>query len=122
MGFARQVYSSFFCFVKLHFYSSSFKIFPSSKIDFWPFLKWQKMDFSQKKFFFREIALFDFTIFLAWTFFNFLSHCVVLRPLWRSLCNQFFFIIFDTLRCDIHVTFLPSGRPRPCRVLCFCFC
>ena len=28
----------------------SFKLFPSSKIDLWPFLKWQKMDFGQKNF------------------------------------------------------------------------
>ena len=27
----------------------SFKLFPSSKIDFWPFLKLQKMEFGQKK-------------------------------------------------------------------------
>ena len=40
--------------------------FPSSKIDFWPFLKLQKMEFSTKKF--REIDLFDFTSFLAWIF------------------------------------------------------
>ena len=37
-----------------------FKLFLSSKIDFWPFLKLQKMEFGQK-FFFREIELFDFT-------------------------------------------------------------
>ena len=44
----------------------SFELFPSSKIDFWPFLKLQKM----------EIDLFDFTSFLAWTFLNFLASCV----------------------------------------------
>ena len=45
----------------------SFKLFPSSKTDFWPFLKLQKMDFGQKKF--REIDLVDFTSFcLAWIF------------------------------------------------------
>ena len=37
----------------------SFKLFPSSKIDFWPFLKLQKMEFGQK--IFREIDLFEFT-------------------------------------------------------------
>ena len=36
-------------------------------MDFWPFLKLQKMDFGQKNF--REIDLFDFTIFFAWTYF-----------------------------------------------------
>ena len=37
--------------------------FTSSKIDFWSFLKLQKMEFGQK--FIREIDLFDFTNFLA---------------------------------------------------------
>ena len=51
-----------------------FGSFPSSKIVFCPFLKLQKMEFDQK--IFREIDLFDFTSFLAWTFLNFLAHCV----------------------------------------------
>ena len=38
-----------------------FGSFPSSKIDFWPFLKSQKMEFAQK--IIREIDLFDFTSF-----------------------------------------------------------
>ena len=37
--------------------------FPCSKIYFWPFLKWQKMKFGQKKI--REIELFDFTSFFC---------------------------------------------------------
>ena len=41
----------------------------SSKNDFWPFLKSQKMDLGQKKF--REIDLFDFTSFFGLDFFNF---------------------------------------------------
>ena len=53
--------------VKLHFYS--LKFFPSSKIDFWPFLKLQKMEFGQKKF--REIDLLDFTSFFGLDFFKF---------------------------------------------------
>ena len=36
-----------------------FKLFPCSKIDFWPFLKLQKMEFGQKKI--CEIDLFDVT-------------------------------------------------------------
>ena len=48
-------------------------VFPSSKIDFWPFLKWQKMEFGQN--IFHEIDLFDFTSFFAWTFLNFLARC-----------------------------------------------
>ena len=42
---------------KIQFYTFS----PSSKIDFWPFLKLQKMDFGKKKL----IDLFDFMSFLA---------------------------------------------------------
>ena len=40
-----------------------FKLFLSSKIDFWPFLKFQKMDFGKKKF--HENDLFDFTSFFG---------------------------------------------------------
>ena len=47
--------------------------FPVQKIDFWPFLKMQKMEFGQKKI--REIELFDFTSFFGLDFFNFLTHC-----------------------------------------------
>ena len=43
----------------------SFKLFPSSKIDFWSFLKLQKIEFGLKKF--RDIDLFDFTSFFFWT-------------------------------------------------------
>ena len=60
----KLVKSNFF-FVKLHF-----KLFPSLKIDFWPFLKLQKMKFGQKNFF-REIDLFDLTSFLGLDFFKF---------------------------------------------------
>ena len=38
-------------------------------MDFWPFLKLQKMEFGQKKF--REIDLFDFTSFFGLDFFKF---------------------------------------------------
>ena len=55
--------------MKLHFWQFS----PNSKINFWPFLKLQKMEFGQKKF--PEIDLFDFTSFLAWTFLKFLAYC-----------------------------------------------
>ena len=47
----------------------SFELFPSSKIDFWPFLRLQKMEFGQKKF--REIDLLDFTSFFGLDFFKF---------------------------------------------------
>ena len=50
--------------------SGSFKLFPSSKIDFWPFLKLQKMEFGQKNFF-REIDLIDFTSFFGLGFYKF---------------------------------------------------
>ena len=35
---------------------SSFELFPSSKMDFWPFLKLQKMEFGQKNFFVKLIC------------------------------------------------------------------
>ena len=53
----------------------TFKLFPSSKIDFRRYLKLQKMEFGQNKII-REIDLFDFTSFLDWTFLNFVAHCV----------------------------------------------
>ena len=51
------------------------KLFPSSKIDFWPFLKLQKMKFGPKKF--REIDLFDSMIFFGLIYLNFLAQCVI---------------------------------------------
>ena len=45
------------------------KLFPSSKIDFWPFLKLQKKYFCQK--FFSEIDSVDFTSFFGLDFFRF---------------------------------------------------
>ena len=42
-------------------------IFPNSKIDFWPFLKLQLMEFSEKKIV-KLICLITRGFFLAWTF------------------------------------------------------
>ena len=42
---------------------------------FWPFLKWQKIDFRQKNFFPENDILFDFTSFFGLNFSNFLAHC-----------------------------------------------
>ena len=51
--------------------------FPVQKIDFWPFLKWQKNGFLLKNVF-REIEFYLISrIFLTWTFFNFLARCVI---------------------------------------------
>ena len=50
-------------------FGSFLKHFPSSKIEFWPFLKLQKLDFGQN--FFREIDFFDFTSFFGLDFFKF---------------------------------------------------
>ena len=61
--------------VKSNCNSGSFKLFPTSKIDFWLFLKLQKMDFGQKNFFLRLIYLIS-RVFLAWTFLNFLARFV----------------------------------------------
>ena len=56
----------------------SFKLFPSSKIDFWPFLKLQKMEFGKKKKFVKLIYLIS-RVFLAWTFLIFLAHCEMIK-------------------------------------------
>ena len=56
--------------------SGSFKLFPSSKIEFWPFLKLQKMEVGQKKFSAKLIYLI-WRVFLAWTFLNFLTYCAI---------------------------------------------
>ena len=45
--------------------------FPSSKIDFWPFLKWQKNRIWSKNF---SWNWFISWVFLAWTFSNFVAH------------------------------------------------
>ena len=50
--------------------SGSFKLFPSSKIDFWPFLKLQKMEFGQKNFFVKLIYLIS-QVFFGLDFFQF---------------------------------------------------
>ena len=63
----------------------SFKLFSSWKIDFWPFLKWQKMKFGQKKF--LEIDLLHFTSFFAWTVLNFLAHCA-----WWDMSIEWIFL------------------------------
>ena len=56
----------------------SVPLFPSSKNDFWPFLKLQKMKFGQKKF--SEIDLFDFTSFFGLDIFKFSGPlCDILR-------------------------------------------
>ena len=58
------------------------KFFPSSKIDFGPIFKLQKMEFGQKKN--RETDLYliswVFFYFLSWTFLNDLAHCAIIRP------------------------------------------
>ena len=61
----------------LNYIFGSFKLFPSSKIDFWPFLKVQKMEFGPK-IFFREIALFDFVSFF-WP--------GIFYIFWPTVCN-----------------------------------
>ena len=58
-------------YVNLFFCEIAFLVvFPSSKIDFWPFLK---MEFGLKNI--REINLFDFMSFFGLDSLNFLTHC-----------------------------------------------
>ena len=47
-------------------------LFPSPKVDFWPFLKLQKIEFGQKKFSWNWFIWFH-KFFLAWTFLIFLA-------------------------------------------------
>ena len=61
-----------FFFLRENCISGSFNLFPSSKIDFWPFLKLQKMEFGQKNF--VKLIYLISRVFLAWTFLNFLVH------------------------------------------------
>ena len=58
----------------------SFKLFPSSKIDFWSFLKLQNVELAQKNF--REIDLFDFTSFFGLDFFKFSGPLCVYKLLY----------------------------------------
>ena len=52
----------------------SFKLFSSWKINFWPFLKLQKMEFGQKENFMKLFYLIS-RVFWPGLFFNFLAHC-----------------------------------------------
>ena len=65
-------------FVKLHFWQ--FYTFHSSKIDFWPFLKMQKIEFGQKKNLWNWFIWFH--EFFGLDFFKFSG------PLWRGLVPQ----------------------------------
>ena len=80
-----------------------FKLFPSLKIDFWPFLKLQKNGFWSKKIFFREIDLFDFTSFFfgPGLFLNFLANCEV---------GKTKYIVLNLTRTKMERTLLKSGR------------
>ena len=89
----------------------SFKLFPSSKIDFWPFLKLQKWNLAKKKI--RENDVFDFTSFFALDFFQFSGQLcaaewnfffqkkVDFYSLWGTSCThyllQYFFHFLPTV-------------------------
>ena len=64
-------------FFKFSWKIFSFKLFPSSKIDFWLFLKLPKMDFVKLIY----LILRDF---LDWSFLNLLAHCVKLQQKWAK--------------------------------------
>ena len=70
----------------------NFKLFPSSKNEFWPFLKLQKMDFGQK--IFVKLIYLISRFFLAWTF-NFSG------PLWNltHFFENFNGIFFQSCQC-----------------------
>ena len=69
---------------KLHFWP--FKLIASAKNAFWPFLKWQKMDFGKKKFV-KLIYLIPRVFFLAWTFLNFLAYSAAICAKKRAKNN-----------------------------------
>ena len=79
----------------------SFKLFPSSKIDFWPLLNLQKMESGQK--IIHEIDLFHFMSFLAWTFLNFLAHCVQIAI---TLLLHYIFLFFSPQMCGNQIIYL----------------
>ena len=76
----------------------SFELFPSSKIDFWPFLKLQKMEFGQKKIF-CEIDLFDFTSFFGLVFLKFSGPLCYYRLLVDLFRNESLIFFAQTLYC-----------------------
>ena len=75
--------------MKLHILGS-FKLFPGSKIDIWPFLKWNLA----KKNFVKLIYLISH-VFLAWAFLNFLAYCVSI--LFLQKCMMFFLMRYSFL-------------------------
>ena len=80
----------------------SFQLFLSSKIEFWPFLKLEKMEFGQKTI--REFDLFYFTNLFVLDFFKmFLAHCVrktqpVLVPRSNNTPINYYFYLFPNYR------------------------
>ena len=68
--------------MKLHFWQFS----PVQKLIFWPFLKWQKMEFGQKKISWNWFIWFH-EFFFALDFYNFLAHCGMLEVDWYTSCN-----------------------------------
>ena len=98
-------------------FCGSFKFFPSSKIDFWPFLKLQKMEFGQKKFPWNWIIWFH--EFLAWTgpiirseelfkkkssFWHYLSIFSPFCPLRKTIVLESKNHDFSSLKKLIHIT------------------
>ena len=103
----------------------SFKLFPSSKIDFWPFLKSQKMEFGQKKIFVKLIYLISRVFWpgLFWIFWptmrylniqqcstyndgvpsNFASHCGYPKLFCIPLYISIFFFSFQFLNVAIRL-------------------
>ena len=75
------------------YYWQFFKLFPSSKIDFWPFFKLQKMDFCQK--IFCEIDLFDFTSFFGLDFLKFFGP---LCPFLHLFSKTYIFMLIVDLK------------------------
>ena len=113
-----------FFFVKLHFWQF-LNFSPSSKIDFCPFLKLQKMEFGEKNFFVKLIYLIS-RVFLAWDNHNYIWKIGLVfiffifswkkKFFWKNIYNsRTYFCIFLGLKTmdeagKLHFYDIPGGH------------
>ena len=91
--------------------SDGYKLFPSSKIDFWSFLKLQKMEFGQKNF--VKLIYLISRVFFAWTFLNFLARCVRSgMKTWFQVIWWTFFLPYQFFRPVVHSVCIVQLRKK----------
>ena len=95
----------------------SFKLFPTSKIDFWPFLKLQKNAIWSKKNSWNWFIWFHEFIWLG-LFFNFLAHCAWKRQQ-INFSRQIFSVENTYLPCWKTLTFLSDWNLTTQELLIF---